>query len=178
MPSQAWIANVNTPGQGAGAAYASSTTATDVSPAPQYFSQTYGPMYVGQRWRLTAYGIFSNTSTPNLTLGFYYGGVSGVALLTSGAIATTTGATSWPWEMQMLMEVRSIGSSGTVWCKGWLDLPTSLTAISRTSMPATQTQPVTINTTTNSALTAGATWGTNSSSNTLTCEGFIVEQMN
>jgi hypothetical protein len=177
VPAQFWVSSPNSPGQGAGAAYASSTSATDVSPAnPQWF--TVPPLYVGQKFRFIAYGIFSNTSTPNLTLGFYWGAVAGTALLTSGVIATTTGATAWPWAMECITEVKTLGTSGTVWSKGWLDLPTSLTAIARTSMPATQTQPITVDTTTAKAVTAGATWGTNSASNTLTCEGFIVEQLN
>jgi len=179
VPSQSWSMLANSPasgaGQGAGSALASSTTLTDISPAPQFLSQAWGQMYVGQRWRLTAYGIFSTTGTPTLLLGFYYGGVAGTALVATAATTTGSGAASWPWEMQMLMEVRSLGSSGTVWCKGWVDFPTSLTAITRTSLPITQTQPVTINTGTNSALTCGAQWGTNSASNTITCEGFLVE---
>lgn len=177
MPLQTWITAANSPGQGAGAAYASSTTATDVSPAPQYFSQTYGPMYAGQRWRLRAYGIFSNTGTPTLNLGFYYGTVTGVPLITTGAITTTTGASSWWWNIEAMLEVLSIGSSGTIECHGWADIPTSSTAVTRLQMSATG-QPVTVNTTTNSALTAGATWGTSSASNTLTCKGFSIEQMN
>ena len=39
-------------------------------------------------------------------------------------------------------------------------------------------QNVTVNTTTNSALTVGATWGTNSASNTLTLKGYMIEQLN
>lgn len=177
MPAQFWVSEVTSPGQGAGAAYSTSTSATDVSPAnPQYL--TVPPLYVGQKFYLVAYGIFSNTSTPNLTLGFYWGGVGGTALLTSGAIATANGVTGVPWHMEAWVEVKTIGTSGTVWCKGWVDLPTSLTAIARTSMPATQTQPITVDTTTAKAITAGATWGTNSSSNTLTCEGFHVIALN
>ena len=177
MPAQFWVSNVTSPGQGAGSAYASSTSATDVSPGnPQYL--TVPPLYVGQKFHLVAYGIASNTSTPTLNMGFYYGGVAGTALLTSGAITTTTAMTAWPWHMEAWVEVKSLGSSGTVWSKGWLDLPTSLTAIARTSMPATQTQPITVDTTTAKAITAGATWGTNSASNTLTCEGFHVHLLN
>ena len=85
MPFQTWVATVNSPGQGPGAAYNTSTSATDVSPAPQFNSQTFGQMYVGQRWRFTAYGIYSNTSTPTLNMGIYYGGVAGTALSTLGA---------------------------------------------------------------------------------------------
>jgi hypothetical protein len=179
VPNQGWMANVNSPGIGAGAAYASSTTATDVSPLPQFMSQTFGQMYAGQRWRLSAWGIYSNTSTPALTVGFYYGGAAaGTLLAATPSITTTTAASSWPWEAELKLEVRSIGSSGSVWCKGWFDNPTSLTAFTRYGMPATQTQPITINTTTNSSLTVAATWGTSSSSNTLTCEGWQIEQMN
>lgn len=177
MPSQFWVSNATSPGQGAGTAYNTSTSATDVSPGnPQYL--TVPPLYVGQKFHLVAYGIFSNTATPTLNLGFYWGGVAGTALLTSGAITTTTAATAWPWQMEAWAEVKSLGTSGTIWSKGWLDLPTSLTAISRTSMPATQTQPVTVDTTTAKAITAGATWGTNSASNTLTLEGFHVHLLN
>lgn len=177
MPAQFWVSNVTSPGQGAGTAYASSSSATDVSPGnPQYL--TVPPLYVGQKFHLVAYGIFSNTGTPTLNMGFYWGGAAGTALLTSGAIATTTAATAWPWQMEAWVEIKSIGTSGTAWSKGWLDLPTSLTAIARTSMPATQTQPVTIDTTTAKAITAGATWGTSNASNTLTCEGFHVHALN
>ena len=177
MPFQAWVARVNSPGQGAGAAYASSTSATDVSPAPQYMSQTYGPMYVGQAWRLTAYAIASNTATPTLNVGFYYGGVAGTAMITSGAITTTTAMSSWWWEWYAYAEVISLGSSGSIRCYGWVKIPTSATAVTTQQMSATS-QDVTINTTTNSALTAGATWGSSSSSNTLTLKGYIVEQLN
>lgn len=177
MPAQFWVSEVTSPGQGAGAAYASSASVTDVSPGnPQYL--TVPPLYVGQKFHLVAYGIFSNTGTPTLNLGFYYGGVAGTALLTSGAITTTTGATSWPWHMEAWVEVKTLGTTGTVWSKGWLDLPTSLTAIARTSMPATQTQPVTVDTTTAKAITAGATWGTSSASNTLTLQGYHVLALN
>lgn len=177
MPFQSWVARVNSPGQGAGTAYASSTSATDVSPAPQYQSQTYGPMYVGQAWRWIAYGIFSNTSTPTLNLGVYYGGVAGTALATSGAVTTTTGATNWWWKVEAVSEVITLGSSGSIATYGWVYFPTSSTAVTVQQLSATS-QNVTVNTTTNSALTIGATWGTNSASNTLTLKGFCLEQLN
>jgi hypothetical protein len=177
MPYQAWVANVNSPGQGAGTAYASSAAATDVSPAPQFFSQTYGPMYIGQRWRFTGYAIASNTGTPTLNNGIYYGGVAGVALCTSGTVTTTTAMTNWWWRIEVHSEVITLGASGTIRSFGWIDIPTSATAVTRQQMSSTA-QDVTVNTGTNSALTWGATWGTSNASNTLTTKGFIVEQMN
>lgn len=179
MPNQGWVQNVNSPGLGAAAAANNFTTAADISPLPQFQTQTYGQMYVGQRWRLTAWGIYSNTSTPNLTIGFWYGGAAaGTLLAATPTIVTTTGASSWPWEAELKLEVRTTGATGTVWSKGWFDNPTSLTACTRYVMPATQTQPITVNTTVNSTLTIAATWGTASASNTITCEGWQIEQLN
>jgi len=179
MPMQAWEACVNSPGQGAGSALSNSTAATDISAAPQYQSQTYGQMYVGQRWRFTAYGIMSTASSSQgtLNLGFYYGGVAGTALITTSALTPTASASSWWWQIQAFLEVRSLGSSGTVWSQGYFDSPTSATAVTRTQMSGTS-QTVSINTTTNSSLTCGATWGTASSSNSITCEGILIEQVN
>jgi len=174
MPIQSWEAVLNVPGEGAGSALASSTSLTDISPSPQ-LSLPAGYLYIGQRIRLIGYGIFSTTGTPNLTLGGYYGGVAGTALATTGAVATGSAAASWPWRLQLEIYVRSLGASGTVWVNGLVFLGTSLTATSALWIPNSQTQPVTINTTTANALTIGATWGTASASNTITCEDAYIE---
>ena len=174
MPIQSWEAVLNVPGEGAGTALASSTAATDISPSPQ-LTLPAGYMYVGQRLRLIGYGIFSTTSTPNLTLGGYYGGVAGTLLAGTGTVATGNGAASWPWRLQLEIYVRSLGSSGTVWCNGKVSLGSSLTALTDYWIPNSQTMPVTINTTTANALTIGATWGTSSASNTITCEDAYIE---
>jgi hypothetical protein len=166
----------NAVGVGAGAAYASSTTLTDVSPAPQ-ITLAANSLYVGQRLRVKGYGIFSNTGTPTLLFGIYYGGVAGTALAATGATTTTTGATSWPFDVELDILVKSVGTSGTVWCNGKVNLGTSLTAMTPIWLPSTQSQPVTINTTTANALTLGAQWGTNSASNTLTVEDFYAETL-
>jgi hypothetical protein len=174
MPLQSWESVLNVPGLGAGTALASSTSATDISPAPQ-LTLPAGYLYVGQRLRLVGYGIFSTTGTPNLTLGGYYGGVAGTLLAGTGTVATGNNAASWPWRLQLEIYVRSLGASGTVWCNGLVSLGTSLTAMSQLWIPNSQTQPITINTTTANALTIGATWGTSSSSNTITCEDAYIE---
>ena len=171
---QTWVANVNNPGQGAGAVYNTSNTPADVSPAPQFQSQTYGPMYVGQRWKHTAYAIASNTGTPTLNLGIYYGGVAGTALATSGLITTTTAMSSWWWRIEVESEVISLGSSGAIRSFGWIYIPTSATATTVQQMSGTA-QDVSVNTGTNSALTVGATWGTNNSANTLTLKGYRID---
>lgn len=161
---------------GAGTALASSTTLTDISPAPQIVVPA-NYLFVGQRLRLKGYGIFSTTGTPTLLLGGYFGAVAGTLLAATAATTTGSGAASWPWDLELEIEVRSVGATGTVWCGGKVNLGTSLAAMTPIWLPATQTQPITINTTAAAALTVGAQWGTNSASNTITCEDAYVETL-
>lgn len=157
-----------------GAAYNTSTSLTDVSPAPQITipANTLEP---GMTLRLRAFGSFSNTGTPTLLLGFYYGGVAGIALAATSAVTTTTGATNWPFDMEYVGRVRSTGTSGTIMGKGHVEFPTSLTALTPRPVPETALATVTIDTTAAKTLTVGAQWGTSSASNTLTCIHFDVE---
>jgi len=177
IPAQFWQSVLGGPIGGAGSALASSTTLTDISVAPQVTLPANFLGYVGATIRLTAFGFFSNTSTPTLLLGFYYGGVAGVALAATGATTTTTGATNWPFRAEMTGTIRSTGSSGTIITQGFVDLATSLTAVTRIPIPATALAVVTIDTTSAKAITLGAQWGTSSSSNTITCAQMSVESM-
>jgi len=177
MAAQFWETLLNAQQtRSAGAAYNTSVTLTDVSPAPQLilpanFLQDTSVL------KVTATGTFSNTSTPTLLLGVYYGGVAGTKLAASGATTTTTGATNWPWRLEATITVRTIGSAGTAVTAGVLYLATSLTAYSVIPIDAAAQTTATINTTAASALTLGAQWGTNSVSNTLTCNQFLVESL-
>lgn len=170
------LPGTNGVGVGAGAAYNTSVTLTDVSPTPQIVIAA-NSLFVGQRLRVKGYGIFSNTGTPTLLLGIYYGGVAGTALATTGAVTTTTGATNWPFAIDLDILVKSVGTTGTVWCNGMVNLGTSLSAMSDIWLPSTQTQPITVDTTSAKALTIGAQWGTSSASNTLTVEDFYAETL-
>jgi hypothetical protein len=165
---------VNYGNGGPGAAYNTSTTLTDVSPASQYTTAP-NSLYVGTVLSLHAFGSFSNTATPTLLLGFYYGGVAGIALAATSAITTTTGATNWPFEIRWKGIVRSTGTSGTIMGKGEVWIPTSLTAGAWRPIPETALATVAIDTTAAKTLTLGAQWGTSSASNTLTVQGFIVK---
>jgi hypothetical protein len=173
VPAQFWRAALNSPGVGAGTALASSTTLTDISPAPQLVLPA-NYLYIGQRLRLTAYGIYSAVSTPTLLLGAYYGGVAGTALAATAANTAGNGA-SWPWQLYLDIYVRTVGSSGTLWVNGLVNLGSSLTAYTGYALPSSQTQPITVNTTTANALTVGAQWGASSASNTITCEDAYIE---
>lgn len=157
-----------------GSAYASSTTLTDVSATPNVTIPA-NFLQPGMMLKIKAFGTFSNTSTPTLLLGFYYGAVAGTALAATSAITTTTGATNWPFYIEYEGRIRTIGSSGTIMGGGWVDLATSLTAVTHRPIPETALATVSIDTTASKAITLGAQWGTNSASNTLTCVNITVE---
>lgn len=176
MSIQLFQSVLNGPLPGAGTAYASSVVLTDVSSTAFPYATTPNQLIVGSWLHLTAFGVFSNTGTPTLLLGFYYGGVAGTALAASTAITTTSGVTNVPWRMELDVICRSIGTSGTVMCNGYLDLGTSVSAVTHIPLPQVALATVTVDTTLSKLISVGAQWGTNSGSNTLTCHGFGIEQ--
>jgi hypothetical protein len=157
-----------------GTAYNTSITLTDVSRLPQKgFPAAF--LVEGTEIELKAQGFFSTTATPTLLLGFYYGGVAGVALAASSAITTASGVTGVPWRMEYTGRVRATGATGSILGQGTLYLGTALTAFTVRPIPETlATRTVTIDTTTAKTITVGAQWGTSSASNTLTCEDLSI----
>jgi hypothetical protein len=163
----------------AGAAYNTSVTLTDVSPTPPKVLPGYTLLEPNMELFVEAWGSFSNTGTPTLLLGVYYGGVAGVALAATTAVTTTTGAASWPFHIEYHGKVTAVGSAGQIRGYGWIDLPTSLTVGTRRSIPETAAaRLVTIDTTVAKAITIGAQWGTSSASNTLTVDDIVVDILN
>lgn len=134
--------------------------------------------YPGMLFRWTAWGIYSTTGTPNLTLGQYYGGVAGSALAATAATATGSGAANLMWHMTGTTRITTLGTSGSADSFG-LAHGIAATASTPVLMPVSSASgnAVTINTTTANAWTVGATWGTNSASNTLKCYYYLLEQL-
>jgi hypothetical protein len=172
MPSISWESLLTNPIGAAGTAYASSNTITDVSPSPglQLPANLLG---VNSVITVESWLSASNTATPTLLLGVYYGGVAGVALAATSAITTTTAMTAWPWRIRYKGIVRTTGTTGTIIGGGDVWVPTSLTAGAWRPIPETAFAAVTIDTTVAKTVTIGATWGTNSASNTLTVQGMF-----
>lgn len=158
----------------AGTALASSVTMTDISPlGPAFPAFFFAP---GDWLTLTAFGTFSTTGTPTLTIASYWGGAtSGTLLGQSVATATASGAATFPWRLTLDIMCRSGGTSGTAVTSGELFLGTSLSAGTKLPVPSVAIAPITIDTTTAKNLTVAAQWGTNSASNTITCHGFGIE---
>jgi hypothetical protein len=167
----------------AGAAFNTFTALQDISPLP--LPVVYGyQLRVGAKLELEAEGEFSTTGTPTLSLAFLYGATAGAAgtpnvLAQSGVITTASAAASLPWHIKARGLVTAVGTAGQIVMQGWLDLGTSLTAISTTSAPITAAlRTVTIDTTVNKLLGVGAAWGTSSASNTIKVNNFTALLLN
>lgn len=164
-----------------GTAYASSVTITDVSPGGLAGAIIIpaGSLDLGTTIKMGAAFTASNTGTPTLLIGFYYGGVAGTALAATTAITTTTAMVNWKWEIYLEGVIQAVGTSGKFMpSRGEVHVPTSLTAFTSRPIPETALAQVTIDTTLQKIITLGATWGTSSASNTLTCKHMWVETLN
>jgi len=157
-----------------GAPFASFTTFQDISPLPQLVIPAQ-MMDVGLDLFIEAFGEFSNTGTPTLSLGVWFNGAAGGApasiLAQSSVITTASGVTGVPWHLMWRGRLRATGSAGSFQGAGTLDLGSSLTAFN-TSVPIPVTKAlrtVTVDTTVARAVGVGAAWGTSSASNTITC---------
>lgn len=156
-----------------GTAYHTSTTLTDVGPTPQV-QLPGGILEIGSRLEFYAFGRYSTTGTPTLTLGIYTGTIgqaigSGVALCTSAALTTVSGAANRSWRIEGHAQVRTAGTSGSVLAFGELS---NITTGGTDMMPASAPAAATVDTTVNRYIAVGATWGTSSASNTLTVHYF------
>lgn len=174
MPYMAWTSLLNSPqATAAGTALANSTTLTDISVAPQ-FTLPANFLQAGSSMCFSAFGVLSTTATPTILLGFYYGGVAGTALATTGAVTTGSGVTNVPWRIELETAIRTVGSSGTAMSQGKFWLGTSVSAVTSLPMPNTALATVTVDTTAAKVLSVGAQWSAASASNTITLHGFRI----
>jgi hypothetical protein len=143
----------------------------------------------GRVFRLRLFGGYGTTATPTLTFRLRWGGVSGTVLAASGAITTGSGVGGGAsmtalWTIELLMQVRSNGSSGTIMANGELALYTTGTAagsaypIVAGSTGGTTPVAVTVDLTADTALSITATWSAGSASNSIQGHQYTLESMN
>lgn len=174
MPYMAWTSLLNSPqATAAGTALANSTTLTDISVAPQ-FTLPANFLQAGSSLSFSAFGVLSTTATPTILLGFYYGGVAGTALATTGAVTTGSGVTNVPWRIELETAIRTTGTSGTAMSQGKFFLGTTVAAWTSLPMPNTALATVTVDTTAAKVLSVGAQWSAASASNTITLHGYRI----
>lgn len=172
-------------GIGAGSAYGNATAATNIEPTlvgATGLSTTQGTYpagylnYAGKMFRVKAGGIIANTSTPNLTMAVLLGTT---AIATTGAQATAAITGTLTWEVEVNCVVNAVGASGTILSTGNFKYYTTAPVIVSWKMcNATPGTGDTVDLTASLAFHLQATWGTQSSSNTMTCDYFTVEFLN
>lgn len=143
----------------------------------------------GRVLRLTATGGYGTTATPTLTIALRLGGVSGTILASSGAITTGSGVGGGAsmtalFTVELLVQVRANGASGTLMTNGRVGLHTTGTAagsvypICSGSTGGTTPVAVTVDLTADAALSLTADWGTANSANSIQGHQYVVEALN
>lgn len=179
MARQYWVQPVGPFHIADGSPYASSTTLTDVGPAPSIILPA-NLLEIGQRLEFTAFGRFSTTGTPTLVLGIYLGTgtiASGQAICATSALTTPSGVTNQTFRIEGNASVRAVGSGTAASIIGAAEV-SNVTSTATNMAPATAPTALGFDSTIANKVMLGATWGTSSSSNTLTCHYFDVRLVN
>lgn len=169
-----------------GTAVANTTTETILFPN---VTIPAGFMADGRTLMLTAYGRHSTTGTPTLTFAVRWGGVSGTVLATSGAITCGSGVTNAMWKVEVILQTRSNGATGTIFATGTATVAedaantvgsaTNASAVGLMgSAGVAAPAAVTVDLTADTALSLTADWSAASASNTITGHTYIIEAIN
>lgn len=124
---------------------------------------------LGKTLRFTLMGQESHAGTPVLTVKVK-AGVTVLATFT-GTVSSAVGSL---WRLDADVLVTAVGASGNLRTMGLLQMANANYGTPRTLAPTT-IQDATVNTTANQTFDVTATWGTQSSSNTITCSHASVE---
>jgi hypothetical protein len=159
-----------------GAAIANTATETVIYPnitIPANYLQD------GRVLRIIMKGKLSTTGTPTITFRARWGGVAGTILAQSAAITNGSSVSNVIWELELILQVRSNGSSGSVLAMGRVNVGGASSIVNfMGSAGATNPAAVTVDLTADTALAITAQWGTASTSNTLTGMQYIIESLN
>jgi hypothetical protein len=172
-----------------GTAFNTTTTETIIFPnivIPANYMQD------GRVLRLKVYGRYSNvvTSVPTITFRVRWGGVSGTVICASPAIVTSaTAMTNALWSMEVLIQVRTNGATGTVFAMGDVRMNTGTAPTFGTvtnygvaalmgSAGATTPAAVTVDLTADTALSITGQWSASNASNNIQGHLYVLEALN
>lgn len=124
---------------------------------------------LGKTLRFTLMGQESHVGTPVLTIKIKAG-----ATVLATFTGTVTSATGSLWRLDADVLVTAVGASGNLRTMGLMQMASANYNTPRTLAP-TAIQDAVVNTTVPQTLNVTATWGTQSSSNTITCSHASVE---
>lgn len=169
-----------------GTAIANSSTETILFPnitIPANYMQD------GRLLRLRLFGAYGTTGTPTITFALRWGGVSGTVIAKSGAFTTGSGVGGGAsmtalWAIEIIIQVRSNGSSGTLMTNGEISLYTTGTT-GGTGLPFASgstggTTPVAVSAdlTADTALSITAKWSAADPANSIQGLNYTLEAMN
>lgn len=170
-----------------GTAIANTTTETSIYPDITIPANT---MADGRILRVTLYGKYSTTGAPTLTFRARWGAAgSGTVLAATGAMVTGSAVSNAMFKIELLLQTRTNGSSGTL--LAFLDARIGEDATSTvgsatnasasdfgSSAGVSAPAAATVSLIADTALSISAQWGTASASNTLTGMMAVYELLN
>jgi hypothetical protein len=187
MPRQFWNEAV-TWNTASGAAIANKTTEDIIFPDVTVFANY---MQDGRALRYIAYGQYSHTTgSPTLIFALRWGGVAGTVLATSAACTCiSTAVTAANWRIELLINTRTNGSAGTLMANGIVTLFSGVAGTVASVTGEGLVTPmsaggvlgpaaVTVDLTTDKALSLTAKWSAANALNTLTGLNQLVESLN
>jgi len=134
-----------------------------------------GFFIAGKGIRITARG-YRSTTNPSGTLRIKVK-LGSTVILDTTALTATNGLTNRAWELSGALYCRTVGASGTVFGQGRVSM-SQAAATAAVFWEMLNTSAIVINTTISQAITVTAQWGTAHASNTMSCTGMIVEELN
>lgn len=135
----------------------------------------------GRGLRLRIFGKLSTTGTPTIQFGVRWGGVAGTLLCQTEALTMGSGVTNVNFSIELYIQTRSNGSTGTLLVMGDVSVNTSTSAVIAQTFSVSGFDapvPVTSNLIVDTALSITAKWGTGSPSNTITGLMYYGESIN
>lgn len=185
MPRQTWQ-GIIAAAVADGTAIANTTTETIIMPNVTIKANELAD---GACLRLTLYGRYGVTGTPTLTFAVRWGGVGGTIIAQTGAIVCGSGVTAGQFKLEALIQTRTNGATGSVFCMGDVTLHEDAVATAGTVTNYGMVNPmasagvatpaaVTVDLTADTALSVTADWSAASASNTLTGHVYVVESLN
>lgn len=133
----------------------------------------------GRVLNIRAQGQHSTTATPTLIFRLRWGGVTGTLIALSPTFTCGSGVTANLWEIDLILQVRSNGATGTVVVIGCVTVqgatvPGQLMCVGGAATPAATTVDLTADT----ALSITGQWGAQSASNTFTGWNYVITALN
>lgn len=141
------------------------------------FTSTYtipaNTLAVGDIIRIKLMGVYSTNVIAPTIIGKIKFGATTVS--DTGSVSAVAGVTNGGWFGDGIYVVQAIGASGSLESQAYLELQSAATTGLSVNIP--NIAPITIDTTTDLAVTITVQWGTASASNTITLREFVLEKL-